>query len=394
MRSKLAVVAALAIAVVGAAGAGGVGWYYAGEVRNGALVVDRAPTTSDLTVASVTADSITLRVTDRTDLRYGAWRMPGIWGLQYQGGYGQVGDIVALTGDQVVRKFTPVRGTPAVGTSAFLDGAAFDGDPLSARGMPFEKVTFPSELGALGAWQIAGTSRTWAIFIHGKGSTGKEMLRYLPAFASAGLPELVIEYRNDERVAASADGYYDYGASEWRDLDAAARYALAHGADSLVLVGVSMGGAITMSFLDHSDLAASVRAVVLDAPVLSFSDVIDFGGERRNLPAAVTSLGKAVAALRYGFSFDQRDYLQTAAKLKAPILLFHGDADRLVNVRTSDALAKARPDLVTYVRVAGATHVRAWNMDPARYETAVRDFLARTLVSPGPSTTTASVGRE
>jgi len=76
------------------------------------------------------------------------------------------------------------------------------------------------------------------------------------------------------------------------------------------------------------------------------------------------------------------DYLKQAPKLKAPILLFHGDADRLVNVRTSRALARARPDLVTYVEVPGATHARSWNVDPDKYDAALIGFLNRTLGQP------------
>ncbi|MCH7593421.1 MAG: PilZ domain-containing protein [Chloroflexi bacterium] len=44
-------------------------------------------------------------------------------------------------------------------------------------------------------------------------------------------------------------------------------------------------------------------------------------------------------------------------------------------METSDELAGARPDLVTYERVPGAEHVHAWNMDPDRYESAVESFL-------------------
>ena len=44
-------------------------------------------------------------------------------------------------------------------------------------------------------------------------------------------------------------------------------------------------------------------------------------------------------------------------------------------MESSDALAGARPDIVTYVRVRDATHVRSWNVNPVAYEAAVRDFL-------------------
>ncbi len=44
---------------------------------------------------------------------------------------------------------------------------------------------------------------------------------------------------------------------------------------------------------------------------------------------------------------------------------------------TSDALAEARPDIVTYVRTAGVGHVRSWNADPAASEASVQDFLQR-----------------
>jgi len=74
------------------------------------------------------------------------------------------------------------------------------------------------------------------------------------------------------------------------------------------------------------------------------------------------------------------DYLNGAAKLQAPILLFQGTADTRVPAATSDQLARLADD-VTYVRVAGADHLNSWNLDPARYDRAVQAFVGRVLGS-------------
>ena len=357
----------------------GAGWYYSERIKNGAFVVDRTPPTPDLIVAAIGNNRIGLRSTAITDVEFGPWRAPGLWGLESDGGYATVGEIVEVRHDEVVRVFTPVKGSVSVGDHVRLEGTTFDGDPLSARGLPYKQVTFQSELGPLGAWRLDGSSQTWLLSTHGQGTSGEGALRFLPTFVKAGLPVLIIEYRNDVGAPPSASGYYDYGETEWRDLEAAVRYALDEGAKDVVLAGYSMGGAITLSFLYRSEFASSVRAVILDAPMLDFEDVVDYGAERLGLPSALTWLAKRILDLRFEFSWEDRNYLRRAAELRVPILLFHGDADRLVHVRTSEALAKARPDLVTYVRVSGATHVRSWNMNPTAYERTLADFLGQHL---------------
>jgi alpha-beta hydrolase superfamily lysophospholipase len=364
-----------ALAVLVAAAVASIGWYYAGEIEREALAVSHEPSERDLVIAAVTDTTVTLRTTEASDAEFGSWRTPGVWGLDWEGGFGRVGEVLELRDGEVVRAFTAIRGVPKTGDAADLTGGAFEGDPAMALGLPFETVTFPSEHGPLSAWKIAGASRTWAILVHGKGATREGMLRYLSAFVSAGLPALVIEYRNDENTWNSESGYYDYGLSEWRDLEAAVRFALGEGADGVVLFGASMGGGIVMNFLYRSDFADRVEAVILDAPMLSFSDTVDFGAERRNLPGLLTLIGKTAASIRFGLSWTETDYLRDTAKLGVPILVFHGDADRLVHIRTSEALASARPDLVTLVRVADAPHAHSWNMDPKAYEQAIGEFL-------------------
>ncbi len=333
----------------------------------------------DLVVGTVTADTVTLDVTDKTDIAHGDWKMPGLWGVEWDGGFAQVNRIVSLAADRVARTYAPIRGVLAVGDKVHLAADAFEGDPLTARHIPFQDVTFPAELGPLGAWKINGPRKTWAIFTHGKGAGPGEALRTLPIYVAARMPALVIHYRNDVGYAPSRDGLYGYGESEWRDRDAAVRYALAKGAKDVGLVGFSMGGAITTSFLLHSDLAGKVRGAVLDAPALDIADTIAFAAEERHLPPWMTWIGVTAAGLRYHVDWARRDYLSRSSELKVPILLFHGEADRLVSIRTSRKLAADRPDIVTFVEVPDATHVRAWNVAPATYEKAVTGFLNRVL---------------
>jgi fermentation-respiration switch protein FrsA (DUF1100 family) len=59
------------------------------------------------------------------------------------------------------------------------------------------------------------------------------------------------------------------------------------------------------------------------------------------------------------------------------LLLFHRTADPAIPIATSQALARLRPDLVTFVPVAGAGHVKSWNHDRAGYEQVAGAFLDR-----------------
>ena len=356
---------------------GGIGWHYSNVLRSGALEVDHSTDPYDVKVVSVGQGLVTLAA-DHKSKEW--WSKPGIWGLAWiapEGEvYAQVGTIVSIKGREVVRALTPVRGLLAAGQAVRFDSLAFSGDPTTAHGIAFENVTYTSPLGPMPAWFVPGKGNTWAIFTHGRTSSRREGLRILPTLVDLGLPTLLINYRNDRESPRSPDGFYHFGATEWQDLEGAVQYALDHGAANVVLVGYSMGGAITVNFLHESPLAPRVKAVVLDAPILSFKDLVDFGAERRGFPAPLTVVGEGIAGLRFNIDWGSQDYWKYAKDFKAPILLFHGGDDTLVPISTSEAMAKLRPDSITYIRVREATHVRSWNMDPKAYTEKVRAFLS------------------
>jgi len=373
----LVLTAALLVACAALAGAG---WYYSDALKNEALVPDHSPPELDLEVAAADGGTITLNTTPETD-EDGHWTRSGTFGLEWRGGYGQVGDIREIDDRHVVRDFVPLQGMPVPGDMARLDSFAFPGDPQISFGLAFEEVTVSSLARDFPAWFIAGSGDTWAIFVHGKGADRREALRVLRVFNSLSIPSLVITYRNDEGAPLSDDGLYHYGETEWEDLQAAADYALARGAQNLVLIGYSMGGGIVVGFLYQSALADRVLGVILDAPMLDFEATVDWGARDRFAPWPVKDVGKQIAARRFDIDWGALDYVESAQKLSVPILLFHGDDDPKVPISTSDELSEARPDLVTYYRTTGAGHVRSWNANPAAYEAAVREFLGR--VAPG-----------
>jgi alpha-beta hydrolase superfamily lysophospholipase len=167
---------------------------------------------------------------------------------------------------------------------------------------------------------------------------------------------------------------------EWADLAAAVDYARSRGAQHVVLVGASMGGAIVASYLRHAPADGIVKGVVLDSPALSLERTVQWGADQialpggLSLPPPVTWGAKRFTTLRTGLDWEAVDYVSDPSWDTVPTLVFHGPEDRTVPVDTSGQLARARAN-VTYVETAGADQVESWNVDPAAYERTLAEFL-------------------
>lgn len=356
------------------------GWYFSGQINSSALEPSPTSFEFDIAVLAVDGERVTLSTADGPD----ELETPGVWGLAWDDGYGRLTELL-MTGDESVEwRLEPVLGTlPATGTLTDLDGRAFPGDPLEAHGIAFTDVTYATSLGENPAWFIEGDDTTWVVLVHGNGLTRRDVLKPLPAIVANGNPALVITYRNHPRAPADPSGRLQYGLTEWEDVAAAVDYALGAGADDVVLVGYSMGGGIVTNFLYESPLAARVRGVVLDSPMLDLGATVDLGASNRSLPviglpipATLTSMAKWMAGWRYDVDWGRLDYLDRADQIEVPVMLFHGVEDDIVPVGTSDTLAGMLGDQVTYHRVESAKHLESWNLDPATYEKLLAEFLA------------------
>ena len=264
------------------------------------------------------------------------------------------------------------------------DGFEIDSDELVpvSGDYELEQVSYDSPLGAMAAWYLPADGTTWVIHIHGKGATPAEAEPMFTPLQDAGYPQLAITYRNDDGQPADRSGYYQYGATEWEDVAGAVDYAVANGAERVVLNGYSTGGAHAMSFMYRHALD-TVRGVLLDSPNLDLSETVDFAASQRelpllpfNVPPSLSTVAQFFTSLRIGVNWRTLDYVERSnVSLRQPVLVHHGTADLTVPVSESIELAEAQPDLVRLIQVEGAGHVGSFEVDPDQYIADVLGFL-------------------
>jgi pimeloyl-ACP methyl ester carboxylesterase len=346
----------------------------------------------DTQILGILDDVVTLALTPESG-------QPGRYGLWFDGGRGhaRVGGVLGIDQEAgtVRRVLEGVdSGDLALGSGRW-DQYYFTAGPHSPLGLALQDVQVGSEIGALPAWLVpaadsgvaqagSGTGR-WAVLVHGRGAERGECLRAVPVLHDLGFTVLIPTYRNDGGAPPSADGRYSLGLSEWRDAESAVLYAVDAGATEVVLFGWSMGGAIVLQMLDRSWLADRVKAVVLDAPVIDWADVLRHHGALNKVPAPIGTLSRLLIGHRWArrlvgvhepIDVAATNWENRSAELKHRTLLIHSLDDEFVPVGPSMSLAAKRSDLVRFEPWQLARHTKEWNVDPERWDAVVREFLS------------------
>ncbi|MFF2020241.1 alpha/beta hydrolase family protein [Streptomyces sp. NPDC058171] len=330
------------------------------------------PTDPRLTVHTVTADRVTL-TRDLSSLR------PGTYGLTGHGVHAVVGPVLPdapHTADTVVRRLERVtHGTLDPGAEVRLTPQVHIGDPRTALGLDHEDVEVLGETGPLPAWLVPSARDTWVIAVHGLGTTREHPMVVMDFLHRRRFPVLCPAYRGDRGAPRSPDGLSHLGETEWRDLDAAMRHAVRHGAQRLVLHGWSTGATMALRAATHSALRDRVAGLVLDSPVLDWEATVRALATARHVPDALLPLAVRAAQGRTGLRPHRVRERADIRDLRVPALVVHGPDDAVAPWALSRAFARSRPDLVTLHAVPGAPHGAMWNADPTGYEEALRRFL-------------------
>jgi uncharacterized protein len=230
------------------------------------------------------------------------------------------------------------------------------GDPADA-GLAFTDLTIPTEDGErLHGWWIPAReapARAHVLFFHGNAGNVSHRLAHARHLTAAGLDLLLVDYRGYGRSTGrpSEEGLH-------RDARAA-RAALTAGAQvdpaRLVYMGESLGGAVALRLA----VEAPPRLCVLQSTFTSLRDVA-----RAHYPPPLPALAG-----------DAYPSLERIARLRARVLVLHGEEDEIVPAAHGRALHAAAPEPKRLRLVPGAGHNDLVDVMGESYGTEVASWL-------------------
>lgn len=209
----------------------------------------------------------------------------------------------------------------------------------------------------LHAWWIAPErAKTATLYLHGNGGNLTHRQLHMRELAAAGTALLIIDYRGygksdgwptEKGLYADADAGYDWLRSKGFE------------PRRIVVYGESLGTSVAV------DLASRrpVGGVILEAPFSSAADVA-----ARLIPV----VGPLVMR-----SYNTRAKI---GRLRAPLLILHGDRDEVIPFELGRALYEAAPEPKQFWRVEGARHSDIPETAAAEYRKRMREFYSALIV--------------
>lgn len=243
-----------------------------------------------------------------------------------------------------------------------------------------------SEHGPIPAWVIDSASRaTWAVHIHGLGSSRAGTLRGVQIASELGLTSLVTTYRNTVDGPQVGSRRSTLGIDEFHDAEPALEFAIEHGAEQIVLFGWSMGASIALRLAHHSPWSNRVLAVVAESPVLDWRATLSANLTCAGLPSwtaylAYPWLTFPPLARPMGLASEiDLDLLDWSARdrIRKPTLILQGSHDHSTPWRIAEPVAAANPHVT--LELFEADHTMTWNSDPERWRTTVSAWLTPRL---------------
>ena len=231
-------------------------------------------------------------------------------------------------------------------------------------GLEFEDVYLTTSDGVrIHGWFVPGSGETTLLWFHGNGGNISHRADNIAGLNKRlGVGILIIDYRGYGLSEGSPDEQGTY-----LDAEAAVAHALSRpdvDPERVVLFGRSLGCAVAAEMAVRHD----VYAVVLESPFTSVPAMA-----RRAYPF-LPGLGLLTG--------NMYDTLGKTARIRAPIMVLHGDSDEIVPFEMGREVFEAAPEPKRFYRISGAGHNDTYAVGGAPYLDALGSFLVEPRSEP------------
>jgi len=236
-------------------------------------------------------------------------------------------------------------------------------------GIDYQPVEFRAADGTtLFAWFMParGEAHGTVLYLHGNAQNISAHFANVAWMPAAGFNVLTFDYRG-------------YGGSQGRptlagvqlDIDAAMRLLIERpdvDADRIIVFGQSLGGALAIYYVAHSEYRSHIRAVIADSAFADYRQVA------REKMADFFFTWPLQWLPDYTVDNDYAPRAAVAAIAPIPLLLIHGDRDSIVSPHHSKMLYDAAQEPKAYWEIPDRGHIQALR------DAAVRKRLAGFLL--------------
>ena len=232
--------------------------------------------------------------------------------------------------------------------------------PDPARlGLPHgERISLLMEDGTrLAGWYLApttgGRKAPGLLWFYGNGENIASIWPVLRDFRPPGAALLVVDYPGYGESEGRATEAALYGAADVAYEALAARAEVDR--ERIYVYGRSLGSAVAT----YTAARHPVAGLILESPFTSAREM-----SRRHYPILPPFI------LRLGL-----DNLSTIARVRCPVLVFHGTADRIVPTAMGMQLAAAAPGPVELVLIQGSGHNETYDVGDGEYRAKLAAFV-------------------
>jgi pimeloyl-ACP methyl ester carboxylesterase len=204
------------------------------------------------------------------------------------------------------------------------------------------------------------------LYLHGTFRNLYGNQRKIESLRSAGFSVLAVDYRgwgeSSPRIPSEQSILQDANIA-WQELtkhqpDPARR----------VIYGHSMGSGVAVDLASRLNWPGDYGGLVLESAFTSFDEIAHASGW--------------LARVLGWFTRERFDSAAKIGRIQAPLLMLHGKQDGTIPIALGERLFAAANNPKRWVTIEGATHSDLDLVDPALYQSSLRDFAATYLATP------------